>query len=101
MPAPRPRGYHARHAPTSPSRPAEAGTYAGRKACHPPPGRPEGEVLMRSGRRRVSAVAEGVFLLERAAVNCYLVVDDEGIVLIDGGLPRMWPLLLEALEQVG
>jgi glyoxylase-like metal-dependent hydrolase (beta-lactamase superfamily II) len=50
---------------------------------------------------RVDAVAEGVFRLSTAATNCYLVVDGDGIVLIDGGLPRTWPKLVTALESVG
>lgn len=49
----------------------------------------------------VDIVAEGVFRLHRADVNCYLVVADEGIVLIDAGLPRTWPRLTGALASVG
>jgi glyoxylase-like metal-dependent hydrolase (beta-lactamase superfamily II) len=52
-------------------------------------------------RHRISMVSEGVFLIEKAAVNCYLLIDDDGIILIDAGLPRMWPLLLDALKHVG
>jgi glyoxylase-like metal-dependent hydrolase (beta-lactamase superfamily II) len=46
-------------------------------------------------------VADGVYLLERAHVNCYLVVSDEAIVLIDAGLPRTWPLLTTVLASIG
>jgi len=52
-------------------------------------------------REQFEVVAEGVYLLERASVNCYLVVADDGIVLIDGGLPRTWPGLMSALRSFG
>ena len=42
-------------------------------------------------------VADGVVMLTRAATNCYLVDTDDGVVLIDAGLPRSWPLLVAAL----
>lgn len=51
--------------------------------------------------RGVDAVADGVFRLAKADVNCYLVVGADGIVLIDGGLPRTWPMLLAVLESFG
>lgn len=50
---------------------------------------------------RVEVVAEGVYRLNKAAVNCYLVVDDDGIVLIDGGLPGSWSRLAAALHVIG
>ena len=46
-------------------------------------------------------VAPGVYLLERAHVNCYLVLSDSVIVLVDGGLPRTWPVLKSALSSIG
>ena len=49
----------------------------------------------------VTQVAEGIYLLERAHVNCYLIVSDDAIVLVDGGLPRTWPLLTAALASIG
>jgi glyoxylase-like metal-dependent hydrolase (beta-lactamase superfamily II) len=49
----------------------------------------------------VRTVADGVYLLERANVNCYLVVADDTIVLVDGGLPRSWPVLIAALTSIG
>ena len=49
----------------------------------------------------ITSVADGVLRLSRAHVNCYLVIERDEIVLIDGGLPRMWPLLLEALGEAG
>jgi glyoxylase-like metal-dependent hydrolase (beta-lactamase superfamily II) len=56
---------------------------------------------MTRSRDGIQEVASGVYLLEKALTNCYLIVDDDGIVLIDGGLPRHWPLLTEALRRVG
>ena len=50
---------------------------------------------------RVEIVAEGVYRLKKAAVNCYLIVDDDGIVLVDGGLPGTWSRLAAALRTVG
>ncbi|WP_306426953.1 MBL fold metallo-hydrolase [Microbacterium sp. Yaish 1] len=52
-------------------------------------------------RPRVSEVAEGVFQLARGGVNAYLIASDDGLVLIDAGLPRTWPLLEQALAAVG
>jgi len=46
-------------------------------------------------------VADGVVRITRAAVNCYLVVTDDGPVLIDAGLPRSWAPLVEALRSYG
>src|SRR5690625_1142625 len=46
-------------------------------------------------------VAEGIHSITRAHVNCYLIEDDEGITVVDAGLPRMWPELSEALEKIG
>lgn len=57
--------------------------------------------LMTRSPHGIQRVAEGVYLLEKALTNCYLVVDDDGIVLIDGGLPRHWPLLVDALRRIG
>lgn len=52
-------------------------------------------------RPRVSEAAEGVFQLARGGVNAYLIASDDGLVLIDAGLPRTWPLLEQALAAVG
>jgi len=46
-------------------------------------------------------VAEGVHLLSSAYVNCYLVEGEGGLTLVDAGLPRMWPLLVEAVARLG
>lgn len=54
-----------------------------------------------STRTQTDAVADGVFRLKTAGVNCYLIVGDDGIVLLDAGLPRTWPQLVAALRTVG
>lgn len=46
-------------------------------------------------------VGDGVHLISRAHVNCYVIEDDEGIALVDAGLPTMWPMLLWLLEDRG
>lgn len=56
---------------------------------------------MTDHRPRVSEVAAGVFQLARGGVNAYLIAADGGLVLVDAGLPRTWPLLEEALASVG
>ncbi|SDQ89663.1 MBL fold metallo-hydrolase [Microbacterium sp. cf332] len=56
---------------------------------------------MTDHRPRVSEVADGVFQLARAGVNAYLVAADNGLVLIDAGLPRTWPLLERTLASLG
>lgn len=45
----------------------------------------------------ISEVARGVVRITRAGVNCHLLVTDDGITLIDAGLPGMWSLLGDAL----
>lgn len=56
---------------------------------------------MTDHRPRVSEVAAGVFQLARGGVNAYLIASDGGLVLVDAGLPRTWPLLEQALASVG
>jgi len=46
-------------------------------------------------------VAEGVHWLEHAHVNAYLVEGDDGLTLVDAGLPSMWSLFLEAISRLG
>lgn len=47
-------------------------------------------------------VADGIHRLTRAYVNVYLVLDDDGRVLVvDAGLPAMWPDLGHALRTLG
>ncbi|GAA4473214.1 MBL fold metallo-hydrolase [Enteractinococcus fodinae] len=45
-------------------------------------------------------VADGVHVLTRAKVNCYLIEDDDGVTLVDAGLPRMWAAVHEALRTI-
>lgn len=49
----------------------------------------------------VREVAPGVHLLAHAYVNCYLVEDDDGITLVDAGLPAVWRPLGEAIRSIG
>lgn len=49
----------------------------------------------------VPDVADGVHLLTRAHVNCYVIEDDDGVTLVDAGLPSMWPMVGELLAQRG
>lgn len=49
----------------------------------------------------ITDVADGIWRITRADVNCYLIDAPAGPVLVDGGLPRSWPLLLDALAQLG
>jgi glyoxylase-like metal-dependent hydrolase (beta-lactamase superfamily II) len=46
-------------------------------------------------------VSEGVHLLTAAHVNCYLVEVEHGLLLVDTGLPNMWPLLMQSLSELG
>lgn len=46
-------------------------------------------------------VAEGVHRITHAHVNCYLIEDEDGVTLVDAGLPSMWSMLLEGLEERG
>ncbi|MDF2990461.1 MAG: Zn-dependent hydrolase [Microbacterium sp.] len=45
----------------------------------------------------VREVADGVLMITRAFTNSYLVDTDDGLILVDAGLPRSWPLLIAAL----
>lgn len=47
----------------------------------------------------ITEVADGVLMITRAVTNCYLVRSDDATVLIDAGLPRSWPLVVEALRR--
>lgn len=47
----------------------------------------------------ITEVADGVLMITRALTNSYLVDTADGVVLIDAGLPRSWPLLVRALAQ--
>ncbi|MDQ1084822.1 MULTISPECIES: MBL fold metallo-hydrolase [Microbacterium] len=45
-------------------------------------------------------VADGVVMITRAVTNSYLLATDDGLVLIDAGLPRSWNLLVDALAAL-
>lgn len=45
--------------------------------------------------------AEGVHRVEHARVNCYLVEDGSRVLLVDAGLPAMWPMVRAALRGLG
>jgi glyoxylase-like metal-dependent hydrolase (beta-lactamase superfamily II) len=46
-------------------------------------------------------VADGVHRLGHAHVNVYLVVDGGQVLVVDTGLPAMWPMLGDALRRLG
>lgn len=46
-------------------------------------------------------VAEGIHWLEHAHVNVYLVEQDGRVMIVDAGLPRLWPRLKTALRELG
>ncbi|WP_028048282.1 MBL fold metallo-hydrolase [Cellulomonas sp. URHD0024] len=46
-----------------------------------------------------SEVADRVYRLGHAFVNCYLVEDDGRVLIVDAGLPAIWPLLAGALRE--
>lgn len=46
-------------------------------------------------------IAPGVHVIEHANVNCYLVEDEEGLTLVDAGLPGVWTELGQAIRAVG
>ncbi|GAA1131653.1 MBL fold metallo-hydrolase [Citricoccus alkalitolerans] len=48
-----------------------------------------------------SNAADGIDLISHAHVNCYLIEDEEGLTVVDAGLPSMWSMVLEALEARG
>ncbi|ALG09999.1 MBL fold metallo-hydrolase [Kibdelosporangium phytohabitans] len=46
-------------------------------------------------------IAEGLHRIGSDIVNSYLVVDGDGVTIIDAGLPRYWTLLHDELERIG
>jgi glyoxylase-like metal-dependent hydrolase (beta-lactamase superfamily II) len=46
-------------------------------------------------------VAPGVHRVEDAFTNWYLIEDDDGIAVVDAGIPRSWESLQEALTAIG
>ncbi|MCU1634540.1 MAG: fold metallo-hydrolase [Micrococcaceae bacterium] len=45
-------------------------------------------------------IAPGIHYLEHARTNVYLIEDDDGVLLVDTGLPRSTGLLLEGLSRI-
>lgn len=46
-------------------------------------------------------VAPGVHGIEHAHTNCYLLVDDHGVTVVDACFPATWAAVLQALAAVG
>lgn len=46
-------------------------------------------------------VAPGIHLIQSHNVNCYLLEDDQGLTLVDAGLPRVWNELGHAIRELG
>jgi len=46
-------------------------------------------------------VAPGIHLIQSHNVNCYLLEDDQGLTLVDAGLPRVWTELGHAIRELG
>jgi hypothetical protein len=56
---------------------------------------------MNARAQRWSLVAPGMYRLDVADVNCYLTVTDDGMTLIDAGLPGTTKVLDELLHHLG
>jgi len=46
-------------------------------------------------------IAQGLYRIGSDVVNSYLVVDGDGVTIIDAGLPRYWKLLNGELARIG
>jgi len=46
-------------------------------------------------------VVEGVHRIEDSYTNWYIVEDDDGITVVDAGVPASWDSLHEALGEIG
>jgi glyoxylase-like metal-dependent hydrolase (beta-lactamase superfamily II) len=46
-------------------------------------------------------VVEGIHRVEDAYTNWYLVEDDDGVTVVDAGVPTSWQSLISALGQIG
>jgi glyoxylase-like metal-dependent hydrolase (beta-lactamase superfamily II) len=46
-------------------------------------------------------IAKGLHRIGSDTVNSYLVVDGDGVTIIDAGLPRYWKLLDSELARLG
>lgn len=49
----------------------------------------------------VQEVADRVYRVDHAYVNCYLVADGRDVLVVDTGLPATWPVLGRALRTLG
>lgn len=50
---------------------------------------------------RTVEVTRGVHLVQHANVNCWLIEGDDGLTLVDAGLPGLWRPLGEAIRALG
>ena len=68
----------------------------------PEPGRPDGKGWATAGRHNdpVREIVDGVFELSLGFVNMHLVVTDDGVVLVDTGLPRRSARIDKALHDI-
>lgn len=46
-------------------------------------------------------LAPGVHLIDHAHVNCYLIEDDDGLTVVDAGLPGVWAELGRSIREIG
>ena len=46
-------------------------------------------------------IASGLYRVGSDIVNSYLIVDEDGVTIIDAGLPKYWGLLQKALGAIG
>jgi len=46
-------------------------------------------------------IASGLYRVGSDLVNSYLIVDEDGVTIIDAGLPRYWKLLQNELDTIG
>lgn len=46
-------------------------------------------------------VAPGIHMIQNYNVNCYLLEDEDGLTLVDAGVPRMWHELGRAVRRIG
>jgi glyoxylase-like metal-dependent hydrolase (beta-lactamase superfamily II) len=49
----------------------------------------------------VREVADGVFLIEHAYTNCYLVVDEGAVTIVDAAYPSTWRIVRRTLDAIG
>ncbi|GGC46666.1 MBL fold metallo-hydrolase [Brevibacterium sediminis] len=49
----------------------------------------------------LTEVAEGIHRIDDAYVNWYIVEDEEGLTVVDAGVPTSWRSLRRALDRLG